>query len=178
MFRLKSNSINQSILTYKENKMKKFNFIVSIFAIGFLFSFASISAEANADKMLLGINVGLVGYDPVSYFPEGGSKPQKGFVLRNYTYKEVVYRFSNDTNLAKFKASPDKFLPQYGGWCAWAIAKLNQKVDVDPESYVIRDGKLYLFYNHKELNTRADWLANVEDFLPKGNSNWAKLIKK
>ena len=125
----------------------------------------------------IGQGVGLGGYDPVSYFPEGGSKPMKGFVLRSFEYDGVTYRFASDANLESFKKAPTKYLPVYGGWCAWAVAKLGKKVDVDPESFLVRNGKLYLFYNHHELNTRADWLAREAEFGPKAEANWASLSR-
>lgn len=147
--------------------------VLSLFVAG-----ATFAAENTSSLYYtIGESVAIGGYDPVAYFPDGGGKPEKGFVLRNYTHDGITYRFASDANLAAFKANPDKYLPVYGGWCAWAIAKLDKKVDVDPESYVIRDGKLYLFYNHKELNTRKDWSSNPEDFIAKGDANWAKVTR-
>jgi hypothetical protein len=126
----------------------------------------------------IGENVGVGGYDPVSYFPEGGSKPQKGFVLRNHVHDGITYRFATDENLSRFKANPEKYLPLYGGWCAWAIGKLGKKVECDPTSYVIKDGKLYLFYNHAELDTRKDWLANEKELSQKAEENWNSSINQ
>src|SRR5262245_39987156 len=78
-------------------------------------TFTMVHAEDSTSKSVytIGENVGLGGYDPVSYFPEGGGKAEKGFVLRNYTYKGITYRFASDANLAKFKQNPVKYLPAY-----------------------------------------------------------------
>jgi hypothetical protein len=120
----------------------------------------------------LGINVALGGFDPVSYFPEGGGQPRKGFIKRDVEYGGVTYRFASDTNRELFRANPEKYVPAYNGWCAWAIAELNAKVDVDPTVYAIHDGRLYLFYDHADLNTRELWLANPQGMVTRANSNW------
>jgi len=122
-----------------------------------------------------GEGVGMGGYDPVSYFPEGGSRPLKGFVLRSIVHDGVTYRFSSDENLAAFKASPNKYLPAFDGWCAWGIGKLDKKVDVDPESFIIENGKVHLFYNHKELDARKEWLAHHAELAANAKKNWADL---
>lgn len=83
----------------------------------------------------LGEGIGLVGYDPVSYFPEGGGAPQKGSIKIAVEHAGVTYRFASQEHLSAFKQSPEKYLPQYGGWCAWAVAELGARVDVDPLSY-------------------------------------------
>lgn len=182
-----SNYMGVRMLVNKERNLVAWpsrGFMTALFlGIGLVIGSVSVSSKAIAQSadsnvMKMGENVGLVGYDPVSYFPDGGSKPAKGFVLRSHDHKGVTYRFASDVNLAKFKATPEKYLPQFGGWCAWALAKLDKKVDIDPESYLVTDGKLYVFYNHKELDTRADWIKNAEDFLPKAKANWSKVVKK
>ncbi|WP_434020732.1 YHS domain-containing (seleno)protein, partial [Lutimonas sp.] len=72
-------------------------------------------------------NYGAAGYDVVSYFDAKAVKGSKNFSLK---HNEVLYKFSSATNLAKFKADPDKFLPQYGGWCAYAMATKGEKIKV------------------------------------------------
>lgn len=125
----------------------------------------------------LGESVGLVGYDPVSYFPEGGGKPQKGSIKISIEHDGVTYRFASDEHLAAFKRSPEKYLPQYGGWCAWAIAELGKRVDVDPLSYEIRNGKLYVFYRDPGLDTRPMWTPKADEFISKADSKWPALAK-
>ncbi len=126
----------------------------------------------------LGENVGVGGYDPVAYFPEGGGKPQKGFVLRSHVHDGITYRFATDANLALFKKDPEKYLPMFGGWCAWAVAKLNKKVDCEPTSFLIIEGRLYLYYDHPELNTKADWQANQKELSTKALENWKTLNQR
>ena len=65
----------------------------------------------------------------------------------NEEYPILKFKFSSEKNLALFKESPEKYIPQYGGYCAYAIAAKKTKMYIDAEAYEIRDGKLYLFYN-------------------------------
>jgi len=120
----------------------------------------------------LGLGVALGGFDPVSYFPEGGGKPAKGFVQRDYKHSGVTYRFASDANRDRFRANPNKYLPAYNGWCAWAMAELNAKVDVEPTAYEIYDGKLYVFYDHADLNTRELWLKDPVGMVARADANW------
>ena len=126
---------------------------------------------------LMGDSIGLVGYDPVAYFPEGGGKPAKGLIGTSYEFDGVTYRFVSQENLNLFKANPGKYVPVYGGWCAWAVPALGKRVDVDPESFEIRNGKLYVFYRDKALDTRSLWLKDPDGFVTKGTSKWTELSR-
>jgi YHS domain-containing protein len=126
---------------------------------------------------LTGEFIGLAGYDPVAYFPEGGSKPVKGSIKISHEYKGVTYRFASQEHLNLFKGNPEKFVPVYGGWCAWAVPALGKRVDVDPESFEVRNGKLYVFYRDPSLDTRSLWLQDPEGFIAKGESKWQELSR-
>jgi hypothetical protein len=126
---------------------------------------------------LLGESVGLVGYDPVSYFPEGGGKPAKGLISISTEVDGVTYRFATEAHKATFLKSPAKYLPAFGGWCTWAVAELGQRVDVDPESYVVKNGRLLVFYRDPVLDTRAKFLENPDAMLKKAEANWPALAK-
>lgn len=126
---------------------------------------------------LMGENVGLASYDPVAYFPEGGGKPARGLISISYQHEGVTYRFSSPENLKRFQQNPDKYLPAYGGWCAWAVAELGKRVDIDPESFVIKDGKLYVFYRDPALDTRSLWQKDVAGFVQRGDANWRELSR-
>lgn len=118
-------------------------------------------------------NIGLEGYDPVSFFDK---KPVEGDEKITYSIKGITYLFANQSNLAKFKAAPDKFEPAYGGWCAYAMGETGEKVKVDPETFKIIDGKLYLFYNFWGNNTLTDWNKNEKTLKAKADLNWKKFI--
>ena len=126
---------------------------------------------------LMGESVGLVGYDPVSYFAEGGGKPEKGLISISMEHDGVTYRFASVDHRALFEKSPAKYLPAYGGWCAWAVAELGKRVDVDPESFEIRTGRLYLFFRDKKLDTRALWRERPDEMISKSEKNWLELAK-
>lgn len=124
---------------------------------------------------LSGESIGISGYDPVAYFPEGGGKPVKGSIKIVSQYEGATYRFVSEQHKTLFDADPQKYLPLYGGWCAWAVGALAKRVDVDPQSFEIRDGKLYLFYRDTELDTRALWLKDTTNLVEKATINWKKL---
>ena len=118
----------------------------------------------------------LDGYDLVSYF-EGTSK--RGVDDFSTVHEGYQFKFTSKEHLDKFKASPEKFLPQYGGYCAYGIADPGKKYSVDPETYEIRDGKLYFFYNKGKNNVLEWWLnGSPEELKKKADANWAKIEAK
>lgn len=118
--------------------------------------------------------VAIHGYDPVSYFDD---KPQKGDSKYAHTYKGVSYRFVSEDNLKQFKNNPESYTPQYGGWCAFAMGDYGDKVKVDPKTYKVTDGKLYLFYNFYLTNTLDDWNRDESNLIKKGDENWNSFLK-
>ncbi|HEX6892747.1 MAG TPA: YHS domain-containing (seleno)protein [Chryseolinea sp.] len=118
--------------------------------------------------------VALDGFDPVSYF-EG--KPQEGKSEFAFSYKAVVYQFTSQSNLNKFKANPEKYEPAYGGWCAYAMGESGEKVKIDPETFTILDGRLYLFYNFWGNNTLKDWKKDERKLQEAGDRNWKSLLQ-
>lgn len=110
------------------------------------------------------------GYDVVAYF---NNKAIEGDTKYTTTHDSVKYKFSSQQNLDTFLKTPEKFIPQYGGYCAYAIALKSKKVSIDPETFEIRDGKLYLFYNSWGTNTLELWKKeNVKGLQKKGDLNW------
>lgn len=111
------------------------------------------------------------GYDPVSYFITG--KPTPGLAQFAATYKGATYRFASAENRDRFVAAPEKFLPQYGGYCAYAIA-LNQIADIDPDEWAIVDNKLYLNNN---FISQTLWSFDKSGNIARGNHNWPLVPK-
>jgi YHS domain-containing protein len=112
------------------------------------------------------------GYDVVAYFENNAQKGTKKFET---TFGGIKYAFSSKKNLKKFKVAPEKYRPQYGGWCAYALGAKNKKVDIDPETFEIRDGKLYLFYNSWGINTLKLWeKEGAESLKIKADEHWKK----
>lgn len=123
----------------------------------------------NADDQHIAID----GYDPVSYHEPNG--PIKGTEAHTVVYKKVNYFFATPENKARFVSNPNDFLPAYGGWCAFAMAK-GQKVDVNPLSYSLEKGRVYLFYKSFLNDTRSKWLQNHAILKEKADHQWSKLI--
>jgi YHS domain-containing protein len=117
--------------------------------------------------------VAIEGYDPVSYF---NGNPVEGKSDMVFTFRGVTYLFVNSSNLNKFKTSPEKYEPAYGGWCAYAMGDSGEKVKIDPETFKILDGRLYLFYNFWGNNTLTDWNKNERKLKQMGDTNWQKFI--
>lgn len=144
--------------------------LLSITASGFAQTAAIRKAHYNTNLE----NVVNEGYDPVSYFD---GEPLKGKEEFSYENKGVTYWFSSNINLVKFRNDPTKFEPQYGGWCAYAMGLQPEKVKVDPKTYKIVAGKLYLFYNFYLTNTLKSWNKDESNLLKKADENWEILLK-
>lgn len=117
------------------------------------------------------------GYDLVNYFTTNtAERGNKEFFTIN---KGATYYFVNEKNLKSFKENPSKYLPQFDGYCAFAVAKMNQKVPVDPNTFRIDDGKLYLFYNDfwegMPFNTIVPWINNESEMEKMATTNWKTL---
>lgn len=115
------------------------------------------------------------GYDPVAYFPQGGGKPTKGKKDFAHTHRGVTYWFASAENLAAFKADPDAFEPEYGGWCATAMADGGRKVEIDPKNFKITGGRLFLFYKDVFSNALTDWNKNETGNTTSADGQWQKL---
>ncbi|MBS1680745.1 MAG: YHS domain protein [Bacteroidetes bacterium] len=119
-------------------------------------------------------NIALEGYDPVSYF---AGQPAEGNEKISFAYKGITYFFSTLTNANKFKTNPASYEPAYGGWCAYAMGESGEKVKIDPETYKIVGGKLYLFYNFWGNNTLKVWNKNENKLKLKADNNWKKIVR-
>lgn len=119
--------------------------------------------------------VGIQGYDPVAYFRQ--NKSVKGSKDLAVNFDGVTYYFSSVENKEEFKKNPAKYEPQYGGWCAFAMGKDGSKVEVDPGTFKIIDGKLFLFYNKFFNNTKKSWDKDEPNLKKSADMNWQKLYK-
>lgn len=119
--------------------------------------------------------VAIQGYDPVGYFTQG--KAIKGKKELTTSYQGVVYKFSSSENKEVFLKNPSKYEPQYGGWCAYAMGSAGEKVEINPETFKIIDGKLYLFYNAYFNNTLKSWNKDQTNLKTKADNNWKKTYK-
>lgn len=146
--------------------------------VSFLVFTLTALANPPVEHLNLSDSEGLSGFDPVSY---RGEVPVKGKEEWTFEYNGALYRFANKANKEIFKVNPSKYLPAYGGWCAYAMLD-GDKVEVDPMSYKLIDGKLYLFYNGFWGDTLKRWnkkLAKSSEasLVSKADKHWMELIK-
>ncbi len=144
-------------------------FVVFSSTISLAQTTAKRTKEFNLEKGLA-----IKGYDPVAYFTQ--KKAVKGKKELTSTFEGVTYYFSSQTNKDLFLKSPSSYEPQYGGWCAYAMGSTGEKVEIDPETFKIVDGKLNLFYNAYFNNTLKSWNKDEVNLKRKADSNWKKLI--
>ncbi len=135
--------------------------------------FSTLSFAQNVNKN----NIANNGYDVVNYFTTNTAA--RGSIEFSTDYHGATYYFINTDNLNSFKENPTAYLPQFDGYCAFAVAKMNKKVPANPETFRIDDGKLYLFYNDfwegKPFNTIVPWLNNEAAMEKRANQNWKTL---
>ncbi len=114
------------------------------------------------------------GYDVVSYFQNKAEKGDHNYITK---FDGVKFKFSSKENLETFIKNPKKYIPAYGGYCAYAIGVKGKKVDINPKTFEIRDGKLYLFYNSWGVNTLQLWQDEGAAVLQKkADENWQKIM--
>ena len=112
------------------------------------------------------------GYDTVAYFTKGKAvKGDKQFATQ---YKGATWLFESQEHLDLFVASPEKYAPQYGGYCAYAVAQ-NTTASIQPELFTIHEGKLYLNFN-QHINDK--WLGRKESFITQADKNWPAILNK
>lgn len=134
--------------------------------------FQAPAAFAAKDAVYTGTfsSLAVSGYDPVAYFAEG--KPVEGSGDFEFEWNGATWRFANQSNLDNFKADPQAYAPQYGGYCAWAVSQ-GYTASTDPEAWRIVDGKLYLNYSK---GVQATWVRDIPGNIAKGDKNWPKVL--
>jgi YHS domain-containing protein len=115
-------------------------------------------------------DIAVQGYDPVAYFTDG--KPVKGTKAFATTWNGAEFRFASAANRDAFKANPEKYAPQYGGYCAWAVSQ-GYTAKGDAKHWKIVDGKLYLNYN---TSVQKKWEGDIPGFISAANTNWPDVI--
>ena len=147
--------------------------LVTLFII--LTQLQSFSQVDPIDKNGLAIG----GYDPVAYFETG--KAVKGIETIKSNLNGAAYAFTSKENQKLFEATPEKYLPQYEGYCALAVS-YGKKISIDPQTFKITDGKLYLFFHGKtggrNINSIETWNKNEDRLLKKADQLWPDVKKK
>ena len=131
-----------------------------------------ISLFAQKSAVFIHSGKAIRGYDPVAYFTEG--KPVKGNANLVYNWNKADWYFSSQKNLDLFKASPGKYAPQYGGYCAFGLSN-GYKAPTDADAWTIQDDKLYLNYN---LQVRQEWNKDRQQRIKQADQNWPSVRDK
>lgn len=165
---------NKKVLTIKTITMKKL-FSTAILVVAFTLSTALFAQ----DKMAHNIdnsNIALDGYSPVSYLDLGLA--QQGNKTYKSEHNKIMYYFTSAQQKATFDKSPEKYLPQYGGYCAFGCYA-GAKFRVDPNTFLVEDGKYYLYLNNVEVDAKQLWLQENDHAKLKSvaDTNWEKLSK-
>jgi YHS domain-containing protein len=134
---------------------------------------AALQVSVTAQKVNQGwTGLAVKGYDVVAYFTAGA--PVKGDQAYATVHEGVTYRFASAANRDAFVKEPGRYVPQFGGFCAYAVSR-NYTADIDPTAWRVVDGKLYLNYNAR---AQAKWAEDVPGNITKGHANWPALAKK
>ena len=131
-------------------------------------SLAALSVNAASSDSVTGVS----GYDLVSY--HNANKATRGNGHNVSEHNGVTYLFANADNKEAFDANPEKYLPAYGGYCAFGVS-VGKKFVSDPEAWKIVDGRLYL---NLDKNIQADWLKDVPGRIKTANANWPNIKNK
>lgn len=116
------------------------------------------------------------GYDPVSYIEQ--KKAVKGKKEFAVNVNGAIYYTSSEKNKELLKKDPAKYEPIYGGWCAFAMGDDGEKVEINPTTFKVIDGKTYLFYNKLFTNTLNSWNKNEDKLKKQADQNWKKITIK
>ncbi|HEX9785529.1 MAG TPA: YHS domain-containing (seleno)protein [Opitutaceae bacterium] len=147
----------------------KINGMFSVFALLILTAIGAGAADL-VNKSFFG-NLAVDGYDVVAYFTEG--KPVKGTKEFMVEHNGAVYRFASDEHRALFEKDPGKYLPAYGGFCAWAVAE-GGTAGIDPEAWTIFQDRLYLNYNKK---VQATWEKDKAGNIARADAKWPGIVE-
>lgn len=112
------------------------------------------------------------GYDPVAYFTD--SKPIKGDPAYMLSWSGAEWQFASAEHRDAFQAAPEKYAPQFGGYCSWAVSQ-GYTAGIDPEAWRIVDGKLYLNYSR---SVQERWEKDIPGNIAKAEANWPQILQK
>lgn len=129
------------------------------------------SALAREAQVFSSWGLAIRGYDPVAYFNQ--NKPVEGERRFSTEWRGATWRFASAENLAAFQASPSRYAPQYGGYCAWAVSQ-GYTASIDPNAWRIVNDKLYLNYSRSVAQT---WAKDIPGNIAKGDANWPKVLE-
>lgn len=142
---------------------RKLTLMTALLGTSFSLMAADVGMSVDANDLAI------KGYDPVAYFT--GNGPTQGKAEYSATYNNAIYHFVNAANRDQFKADPQAYAPQYGGYCAFGVA-MGKKFETDPEAWKIEGGKLYL---NLDKSVQKRWLEDTQGFIQDANTNWTTI---
>ena len=145
---------------------RRFLVRLSVFSLLLLAVGCGQPASSQVSEIYAPGNKALDGYDPVAFFSD--SMPVKGSANYSYNWKGADWLFASTEHLDQFKADPEKYAPQFGGYCAYGCSQ-GHKAPTKPETWTIVSGKLYLNYNG---DVKKMWTADRDALIEKANTNW------
>lgn len=139
--------------------------VLLFISVLFFSAAANAASQINVDEH----NVAIKGYDPVAYFTDG--KPMKGDAAYSTEYQGAIFYFASAEHRDLFKAEPLKYMPEYGGYCAYGASN-GYKVRINPEAWAIHNGKLYLNYTKK---VQGIWDKDRDGYILEADKQWPKI---
>jgi len=137
--------------------------------IAIFFYGAGVQISGAAEDGQQTARVALEGYDPVAYFVDGG--PVKGVPAFSFTFDDAIYYFASAEHQKMFAADPDRYAPQYSGYCTVGLS-LGMRLEADPQSWVISNGRLYVF---AAMEGPSRFAGDAAGTIAKADANWAAL---
>jgi YHS domain-containing protein len=150
--------------------MKRRSILISLIASPLLFAASSAFAGKAAVFTDLVDGTGAGGYDVVAYQTENAAKPGNEAIAADF--EGVKYRFISEANRAMFTADPAKYVPAYGGYCAYAVSQ-GYTAKIDPEAFTVVEGKLYLNYSK---GVQSKWQQDTAGYIASADANWPKVL--
>ena len=138
----------------------------------FVCAVAAVPAFAGEPVNVDGDGLAVKGYDPVGYFSD--HKAVQGDAKFQSAYQGATYRFASAEHKSTFDKDPAKYAPQFGGYCAYAVAK-GGTASIDPAAFQIVDGRLLLQYS---TDIRDKFAQDAEGNLKKADGNWPGIVAK
>lgn len=148
--------------------------ILAIFTTVLMLTNVNAQAPLRINHFNVAKGIALQGYDAVAYFNQ--NKAVKGNKQFAAIVEGITYNFSTAANKDLFVKDPKKYEPQFGGWCAYAMGATGEKVEVDPETFKIKNGKLFLFYHSWVNNTLTKWNKDEVNLNTKADKSWMTIF--
>lgn len=139
--------------------------LTMLIAVGFV-------GPIHASQMSERNDLAIEGYDPVAYFTD--KRPVKGLPEFRTEFRGETFEFASADHREAFVAGPAKYAPEYGGYCAYGVAK-GYKAKIDPEAFSVVRGRLYLNYSEA---VRIRWLSDLPGYIRQADANWPEVQKQ